>query len=124
MLNMHLPTILLLAAPLLSLAAPAPFAPGATDIDLTVYASPECKGPSHERKAIKYDDRFEDSPATRSYRLSKELGDYDYLWFGSERPYAPKNTGRKAGCHNLQQGAFFFTFTKETVKVKTMVGGF
>ncbi|KAI4119310.1 MAG: hypothetical protein LQ338_007294 [Usnochroma carphineum] len=112
---MHASTIIfLLAFPLLALAAPAPMSKvGApSGIDITVYQNADCKGKSHEYPNMRYGGHAEDSPASKSYRLSKDLAKDDYLTFGSERPFIPTGKDAKAGCHSLKDEAFFFTFQK------------
>ncbi|KAL8948705.1 MAG: hypothetical protein Q9222_005130 [Ikaeria aurantiellina] len=105
-------TIILLLASipaLLAAPAPGPFVRPA-GLTLTVYQKADCKGPSHVRHNIKHNDNFEDSPASKSYRLSKDLAAHDYLTFGSMRPFVAEGDARKKGCHNLKDEAFYFMF--------------
>ncbi|KAL9602883.1 MAG: hypothetical protein Q9219_001579 [cf. Caloplaca sp. 3 TL-2023] len=95
---------LLLTAPLLALGAPAPIPSPKkplipSGIDLTVYDAPNCKGHSHKRTNIKYNDKFQDSPASKSYKLSKDLGEHDYLTFESTTPYVASGKDREKDVH-------------------------
>ncbi|KAL8903708.1 MAG: hypothetical protein Q9207_003752 [Kuettlingeria erythrocarpa] len=86
---MHLPIFLLLATPLLALAAPAP-KPGVgppSGININVYEDVDCKGKATKYPNAEYRDRFLFSPARKSYSLSKDLGEKDYLTMQSEKPF-------------------------------------
>ncbi|KAL9047871.1 MAG: hypothetical protein Q9206_006407, partial [Seirophora lacunosa] len=106
--------LLLLTTPLLALAVPAPLRDVGkpSGVDITVYSMPDCKGTSHKRPNMKYGDNAQDTPAARSYRLSKDLADDDYLTFGQRRPFVAHGKDAEKGCHNLKFGSYFFTFYK------------
>ncbi len=111
---MHVSIFLLLATPILALAAPAP-KPGVgppSGIDINVYQDADCKGKATKYPNAKYRDRFLFSPARKSYSLSKDLGDKDYLTMQSEKPFVVMGDDAKRGCHNLKGEAFWFTFYK------------
>lgn len=111
---MHISTFLLLTAPILALAAPAP-KPGVgppSGIDVNVYANADCKGKATNYPDAKYHDRFLFSRARKSYKLSKDLGEKDYLTMQSETPFVVKGDDAKKGCHNLKGETFWFTFYK------------
>ncbi|KAI4185716.1 MAG: hypothetical protein L6R41_003942 [Letrouitia leprolyta] len=106
----------------LPLPALAPAPPIILTLDITVYDAPDCKGNKNVYHNVKPDDKktYEDSPASKSYRLSKDLGEHEYLSFESPKPYVVQGAkkkkdlveGAKKGCHGLEVEAFWFLFQK------------
>lgn len=108
---MHASIILLLASPLLALAAPV-YAPNLHGMDITVYDGADCKGKNHQYTNMKHGDAGNDKFTSKSYKLSRDLTKNDYLYFGSERPFVATGDDAKRGCHNLKDGANFFLWEK------------
>ena len=111
--------IFLLFTPLLALAAPSPAPPKKlgppSGLALPVDQNVDCKGSGHKASNILYDDAFETSPAIKSYMLSRDLNNIDYLTFASAKPFIvtmKSGDAGKKGCHDLKDPAFFYMFQK------------
>ncbi len=104
---------LTLTTPLLALAAPPPpAAPKTSNIDISVFTGRACTGMAGNLYNAPYGIGPRFSAACISYRLSKDLGKDDYLYFGSSVPFvAEGGSGNgKMGCHDLKTEAHFLTF--------------
>lgn len=106
--------ILTLTTPLLALAAAAaatpPPAPKTSGIDISIFTGRGCTGMGGNLYNAAYGIGPQFSPACISYRLSKDLGQGDYLYFGSNVPFIAEGEKGKVGCHDLKTEAHFLTF--------------
>lgn len=123
---MHSSILLMLAIPFLAMSAPAPPAPltqdyGPSGVDIIIYTGRGCTGLAGNLPNAPYHSAPRFSAPCLSYRLSKDLANDDYLYFGSSKPFvaaghklanADANANAKKGCHDLRTEAFYLTFDK------------